>query len=127
MKPEYEWEKFTRNVASPVVSSRESLWFLFPPMGSLRMTVSALRERASLADHVQSLGNQAQNFPEFTLLTSSALGQTAAPPPGEEGLQHLFRRLSLAGFLMNSELGACAFLLRILFAQRTHGAPAPDT
>lgn len=109
MKPEYEWEKFICNVASPVVSSRESLWLLFPPMGSLWMTISALRETVSLADHVQSLGSRAQNFPKFILLTSSALGQMAAPSPGDEGLQHLFRRLFLTGFLMNSEISACAF------------------
>lgn len=84
-----------------------------------------LWEKVSLADHMQSLGNRAQNFPKFILLTSSALGQTAAPSPGDEGLQHLFRRLFLAGFLMNPEIGACAFLLLILFAQRTHGAPVP--
>ena len=126
MKPEYEWEKFIRNVASPVVSSRESLWLLFPPMASLWMTISALGETVSLADHVQSLGKRAQNFPKFTLLTSSGLGQTAAPSPGDERLQHLFRRLFLAGFLMNSEISACAFLLLILFAQRTHEAPVPD-
>lgn len=57
MKSKYEWEKFICNVAGPVVSSRESLWLLFPPMGSLWMTISTLRETISLADCVQSLGN----------------------------------------------------------------------
>lgn len=89
------------------------------------MTISALRESVSLADHVQSLGNRAQNFPKFILLTRSALGQTAAPSPGDEGLQHLFHRLFPSGFLMNSEISAWAFLLLILFAQKTQGAPVP--
>lgn len=128
MKPEHEWEKFICNAASPAVSKRESLWLLFPPMGSLWMTISALRETVSLADHMQSLGNPAQNFPKLILLTSNALGQTVAPSPGDEGLQHLFQRLFLAGFLMNSEIGAWAFFAsNSLFAQRTHGAPARDT
>lgn len=39
VKSKYEWEKFICNVASPVVPSRESLWLLFPPMGSLWMTI----------------------------------------------------------------------------------------
>lgn len=89
------------------------------------MTISALREAVSLADHAQSLGSQAQTFPKFTLLTSSALGQTTAPSPRDEGLQHPFHRLFLDGFQMNSEIDA--FLLVILFAQRTHRSPILDT
>lgn len=126
MKSKYEWEKFICNVAGSVVSSRESLWLLFPPMGSLWMTISTLRETISLADCVQSLGNWAQNFPKFILLTGSALGQTAPPSPGDEGLQHLLCRLFLAGFLMNLEIGACAFWFLILFEQRTDEAPVLD-
>lgn len=93
-------------------------------ISSLWMTISALREAVSLADHRQSLGSQAQNFPKFILLTSSALGQTTAPSLRDEGLQHSFHRLFLDGFQTNPEIDA--FLLLILFAQRTHGSPTLD-
>lgn len=79
VKSKYEWEKFICNVASPVVPSRESLWLLFPPMGSLWMTIWALRGTVSLADHMQSLGNPAQNVPQGNAAVRPAVPWVGLP------------------------------------------------
>lgn len=58
MKPESEWRKFIRNVASPAVLSWESLRLSFPPLGHLWMTIAALGAPACLAAPAQSAAMQ---------------------------------------------------------------------
>lgn len=58
MKPESEWGKFIRNVASPAVLSWESLRLSLPPLGRLWMTIAALRAPARSAAPAQCAAMQ---------------------------------------------------------------------
>lgn len=112
VKSKYEWEKFIRNVASPAVPRRESLWLLFPPMGSLWMTMWALRETVPLADHMQSLGNRAQNVPRVMLLDQQRPGSDSHSIPERWGITAFIpQALSCLGFWWTQR--SCAFLLLI--------------
>lgn len=125
VKSKHEWEKFIRNVASPVVTSRESLWLLFPPMGSLWMTIWALRETVSLADHMQSLGKQAQNIPKVMLLDQQCPGSDSHSIPKRWGITAFIPQASSV-WVADELRDLVLFLLLILFAHRAQGVPILD-
>lgn len=125
VKSKYEWEKFIRNVASPVVTSWESLWLLFPPMGIWWMTIWALRETVSLADHRQSLGKPAQNVPKVMLLDQQCPGSDSHSIPEGWGIT-AFIPQAFSVWVSGEFRDLVLFLLLILFTHRAHGVPIPD-